>query len=57
MYGLPSFVLRDIPQYCRVWQVVPEGLENTGRGGDRFKSPLPLLIADEIGGVPVGRGG
>ncbi len=57
MYGLPSCVLWDIPQYCRVWQVVPEGLENTGGGGDRFRSPLPLLIADEIGGVPVGRGG
>ena len=36
---------------------MPEGLENTGRGGDRFRSPLPLLMADEIGGVPVGRGG
>gem|GEM_PF-934936 len=26
MYGLPSFVLRDISQYCRVWQVVPFSL-------------------------------
>ena len=34
-----------------------EGLENTGRGGDRFRSPLPLLIVDEIGGVPVGARG
>jgi len=34
-----------------------EGLENTDRGDDRFRSPLPLLIVDEIGGVPVGRGG
>ena len=39
------------------WHVVPEGLENTGRGDDRFRSPLPLLIVDEIGGVPEGRGG
>ena len=34
-----------------------EGLENTGRGDDRFRFPLPLLIVDEIGGVPAGRGG
>ena len=34
-----------------------EGLENIDRGDDRFRSPLPLLIVDEIGGVPVGRGG
>ena len=27
-----------------------EGLENTGRGDDRFRFPLPLLIVDEIGG-------
>ena len=27
-----------------------EGLENTDRGDDRFRSPLPLLIVDEIGG-------
>ena len=27
-----------------------EGLENTDSGGDRVRSPLPLLIADEIGG-------
>ena len=32
-----------------------EGLENTDSGGNRFWTPLPLLIADEIGGVPVGR--
>ena len=33
-----------------------EGLENTDSGGDRVRTPLPLLIVDEIGGVPVGRG-
>ena len=34
-----------------------EGLENTDSGGDRVRSPLPLLVTDEIGGVPAGRGG
>ena len=34
-----------------------EGLENTDSGGDRVRSPLPLLVTDEIGGVPVGRRG
>ena len=33
-----------------------EGLENTDSGGDRVRTPLPLLIVDVIGGVPVGRG-
>ena len=27
-----------------------EGLENTDRGDDRFRSPLPLLVVNEIGG-------
>ena len=35
---------------------VTEGLENTDSGGDRVRTPLPLLIVDVIGGVPVGRG-
>ncbi len=26
-----------------------EGLENTDSGGDRVRSPLPLLVTDEIG--------
>ena len=35
-----------------------EGLENTGSEGGRSQdSSLPLLITDEIGGVPIGRGG
>ena len=28
-----------------------EGLENTDSGGDRVRTPLPLLIVDEIGEV------
>ena len=28
-----------------------EGLENTGSGGDRVRTPLPLLIVDVIGEV------
>jgi len=37
---------------------VTEGLENTGsKGGRSQDSSLPLLITDEIGGVPIGRGG
>ena len=52
----PPPLLGDEPRSGR-WHEVPEGLENPGRGGDRFRSPLPLLMADEIGGVPVGRGG
>ena len=27
-----------------------EGLENTDSGGDRVRSPLPLLVVNEIGG-------
>jgi len=30
---------------------VTEGLENTGSGGDRVRTPLPLLIVDVIGEV------
>ena len=33
-----------------------EGLENTDSGGGRVRSPLPLLIADEIGECPQGEG-
>ena len=42
--------------YDRVDVRRAERLENTGSGGDRVRTPLPLLIVDVIGGVPVGRG-
>ena len=31
-------------------------MENTDSGGGRVRSPLPLLIADEIGECPQGEG-
>ena len=45
MYGLSSFVLRDIPQYCRVWQVVPFSL--TFVKEDAFTTCHLLYIANE----------
>ena len=49
MYGLPSFVLRDIPQYCRVWQVVPFSL--TFVKEDAFTSSPVFCTAKYRGGV------
>ena len=54
MYGLPSFVLRDIPQYCRVWQVVPFSL--TIVKDDAFTSSSARRWA-EIGEVARSAGG
>ena len=45
MYGLSSFVLRDIPQYCRVWQVGPFSL--TFVKEDAFTTCHLLYIANE----------
>ena len=54
MYGLPSFVLRDISQYCRVWQVVPFSL--TFVKEDAFTSSSARRWA-EIGEVARSAGG
>ena len=45
MYGLSSFVLRDIPQYCFVFQVVPFSL--TFVKEDAFTTCHLLYIANE----------
>ena len=54
MYGLSSFVLRDIPQYCRVWQVVPFSL--TFVKEDAFTTCHLLYIANETPRNATGHG-